>query len=314
MLLWKGVSPSLAPAPSSCRSIVQSKASHMPLDILPGQQNWTPGESSSNVTVVQESFSAGFRGQGFAQSNSEWISDLMLGNGEWFAGGCFNSSPWHKGWLQQEFSLYPWRLRSRRSQWSLQWLGRTIPSKDHGLPTFRPLPSASGETLASLPRQGDDGQSIVLAPIHHEGLVQATKTTAEIVGVMKAESEIALEEVAVYQKAPLSASPKKHLRVHCPNYLVVTNHCGHMGQSESHKSGCWTLQRAWESRLFVIHSSHFLRCCSSRKVEVWLGWWYEGDLVLELRSPGDTGLCERLGLLLIAWVYSLRKYVKKHEH
>lgn len=47
-------------------------------------------------------------------------------------------------------------------------------------------PNVSGQTLASHPRHGADGHFAVLAPIHHAGLVQAIKKTAEMVGVTRA--------------------------------------------------------------------------------------------------------------------------------
>lgn len=160
--------------------------------------------------------------------------------------------------------MYPWKLRSLKLQWRLQWLGGTIPSNDHDLPTFNPLPSASSETLESLPRHRDDGQSVVLAPIHHEGLVQATKTIAEMVGVMRAESETGLEKVAVYQRAPSSALPKlpssdKSLLSH-GTVRVNTS----QGAELRSMLGQQIICNPWPRN----SGCHFLRCCSSRKVEV----------------------------------------------
>lgn len=64
------------------------------------------------------------------------------------------------------------------------------------------------QTPASHPRQGAGGRSAVLAPIRHAGLVRDTKTTAEMVGVMRAQPETGLENFTAYQRAPLSLLPE----------------------------------------------------------------------------------------------------------
>lgn len=85
----------------------------------------------------------------------------------------------------------------------------------------------------------------------HAGLIQAIKTTTEIVGVMRAQPEMGLENIAAYHRAPLGLLPK----------LPVSDRSLHShGSVKVNTSRCG--EPVLESRLFVVHGPETLSVIS----------------------------------------------------